>query len=76
MNVKPGALETPDVLRHGSFMFTVWFEPTAAFFSVLHASGQYSSSGQAENDTEGGNDTYNGMSPTSQTLVIVAEKCK
>lgn len=77
MNVKPGSLETPDVLRTGSRRYTVWFEPTAATFALILPD---ESKSKASNSAPGGSEAentevqeYNGFVPTPQTLYVVGE---
>lgn len=68
VNVKPGSLETPDVLRNRTYRFTVWFEPTAATFALM-------TSAQVSDDTTKGDtsEKLDGFTPTPQTLHIVGE---
>lgn len=68
VNVKPGSLETPDVLRNRTYRFTVWFEPTAATFALM-------TSAQVSGDTDKGEtfEKLDGFTPTPQTLFIVGE---
>lgn len=78
MNLKRGALETPDVLRSGQFMFTVWFEPTAASFAILFPKNDVSSRSDQEAqepNSKGpeGEENFGGFLPTPQTLQVVGE---
>lgn len=78
MNIKPGALETPDVLRSGNYRFTVWFEQTAANFALLNVSertegNSASANRAAERSCDEHSEVYNVFSPTPQTLHIVGE---
>lgn len=75
MNVKPGSLEAPEVLRTGKYRLTVWFEPTAASFALMLPKSSQSSSGRNEDN---GRDVshaqeYQGYTPTPQTLHVVGE---
>lgn len=78
MNSKPGALETPDILRTGNKMFTVWLEPTAATYALLLPSEHVVARSKSNSDCsteedKGQKGDFNHFSPTPQTLHIVAE---
>lgn len=68
VNVKPGSLETPDVLRNRRYRFTVWFEPTAATFALVTPA-----QGPEEDEKSDKPDSVDGLVPTPQTLHIVGE---
>lgn len=68
MNMKPGSLETPDVLRSSKHRFTVWFEPTSASFAVLTPQQKGRGNETAEDALK-----YSSLVPTPQTLHIVGE---
>ena len=75
MNLKPGSLETPDILRDGKHTFTVWFEPTAATFALVTPSNG-DKEDVIENDDNDSNDDkmrFDAFLPTPQALQIVAE---
>lgn len=85
-NLKPGTLETPDVLRDGIHRFTVWLEPSAATFalftsrerctSTTSSAQRVSNNGDGKDDDEGGHDDdpgFHSFTPTPQTLHIIAE---
>lgn len=76
VNMKPGSLETPDVLRSNKHRFTVWFEPTSAAFAVVtpQCSEQRNENGARVEilDTENVA-SYSDFVPTPQTLHIVGE---
>lgn len=77
MNVKPGSLETPDVLRTNTHRFTVWFEPTAATFALILPDGakpKLSNSALRGSEVENTEvQEYDGFVPTPQTLHVVGE---
>lgn len=75
MNVKPGSLETPDVLQTGTHRFTVWFEPTAATFALMvpDMSGSPVTSASGSKGNDDGGQGYEGYVPTPQTLHVVGE---
>lgn len=64
-NLKPGCLETPDLLRCGSFRFTIWLEPTAAMFALLTPN--------KSDGTPAPFGPFDAFTPTPQTLHVTAE---
>lgn len=80
-NLRPGSLETPDLLRDGTRMFTVWLEPTAATYAVLKSRPSDSNSADSSSKkarrvkTTDSTESvlFNGFTPTPQTLHVTAE---
>lgn len=70
MNAKAGSLETPHVLRKGSLRFTVWFEPTAANFTLMIPREKRK---PLPGTTEDSTPTFYGYEATPQTLHVVGE---
>lgn len=71
-NIKPGTLETPQLLRNATRKFTVWFEPTAANFALL--TPRSSTKPQTVDGADQVDDLhFDTFSPTAQTLYIMAE---
>lgn len=68
-NLKPGTLETPDVLRSAQFRFTLWLEPTSATFALLSPSKDPLSISTIAHEGA----KFSSFSPTPQTLHITAE---
>ena len=71
MNLKRGALETPDVIKNGKYMITIWLEPTAASYAVLSPTASFAHEDQGNQpDNE---KRFDGYEPTAQTLHVVGE---
>lgn len=85
-NLKPGSLQTPDVLRSGSLRLTVWLQPTSASYVVGHNNNNI---GEGDDEHREGNSRSNGkedeetgavdlkfslFKPSAQTLFVTAEK--
>lgn len=78
MNTKPGALETAQVLSASNRRFTVWFEPTQAYYSLLHPRASFLKYNHPDRrptieEDEGGESDFETYTTTPQTLYVVAE---
>lgn len=84
-NLKPGSLQTPDVVRSGPIRLTVWLQPTSASYVVGHDKYNNSALGNEQHRDESngnnGNDQVGAIDlkfslfkPTAQTLYVTAEK--
>lgn len=69
-NLRPGTIETTDVLRIGSKRFTVWLQPVVGASAVI----QMTPTKTGKKD-ENGDDikTHKIFIPTPQTLFVIAE---
>lgn len=68
-NLKPGSLQTPDVLRSGPIRLTVWLQPTSATYVVGH-----NNTSQDDDDDETSDFKFSLFQPCAQTLVVTAER--
>lgn len=81
-NLKPGTLETPNILKSSTHQFTVWLEPTAAALSLLaphsnkslpSSSNKPRSSGNHPPPLSDASSSFDSFRPTPQTLHVTAE---
>lgn len=78
-NIKPGTLETPDILKSNKHQFTVWLEPTAATFALLTPSrSSPSATTTSSTSTSSKAPVSHGLQldsfhPTPQTLYVTGE---
>lgn len=78
MNTKPGALETAQVLIESNRRFTVWFEPTHAYYSLLHPRESFYKDNHSDRrpsieEDQGNESDFETYATTPQTLYVVAE---